>query len=225
MPWIEGLRFDAHGLLPVVTQDAVSGEVLMLAYANRSAVESTLASGRAHYWSRSRESLWQKGETSGHVQEVQEVRVDCDGDSLLYLVRQTGPACHTGERSCFHRLADGEALAAAPSTGHVLARVEEIVRSREAQRPQGSYTTYLFDEGIDKILKKVGEEATEVVIAAKNEAFAELRSETADLLFHLLVLLRARSVPLSEVWEELDARFGAKPRLPRDGAAAPPPYS
>ena len=225
MRWIEQLRFDANGLVPVVTQDAANGEVLMLAFANREAVETTLASGRAHYWSRSRGALWQKGETSGHVQEVLEVRVDCDADSLLYLVRQTGPACHTGERSCFHRAGGPEAedLSAAPATGHVLTRVEEIVRSREAERPEGSYTTYLFEKGVDKILKKVGEETTEVVIAAKNGAPEEIRAEAADLLFHLLVLLRARSIPLSDVWGELDARFGAKPRLPRAGAADHPP--
>lgn len=222
MRWLEHLRFDSRGLVPVVAQDAASGEVLMLAFADREALERTVSTGLAHYRSRSRDALWQKGETSGNVQEVREIRVDCDGDSLLYLVRQTGPACHTGERSCFHRLPAEEGLAAAGATGHVLTRVEEIVRAREAERPEGSYTTYLFDRGIDKILKKVGEESTEVVIAGKNDAPEELRAEAADLLFHLLVLLRARSLPLAEVWAELDARFGAKPRLPRDGAAAHP---
>jgi phosphoribosyl-ATP pyrophosphohydrolase/phosphoribosyl-AMP cyclohydrolase len=222
MRWIEQLAFDANGLVPVVTQEVATGEVLMLAFANREAVELTLSSGRAHYWSRSRSRLWQKGETSGHVQEVVDVRVDCDADTLLYLVRQTGPACHTGEGSCFHRRPEGEELAPAAGGGHVLARIEEVVRARESERPEGSYTTYLFDKGIDKILKKVGEEATEVVIAAKNGDAPEIRAEAADLFFHLLVMLRARGVPLSEVWEELETRFGAQSRLPRDAAAQHP---
>lgn len=218
MRWIDQLRFDAAGLVPVVTQDSTSGEVLMLAYANRAAVERTLQTGHAHYWSRSRGELWRKGATSGHVQEIVDVRVDCDADALLYLVRQTGPACHTGEPTCFHRRPDREALTPAPRTGHILARLEEIVDARQSDRPEGSYTTYLFDKGIDKILKKVGEEATEVVIAAKNDSGAELSAEAADLLFHLLVLLRARSMPLSDVWEVLETRFGTASRLPREPA-------
>lgn len=222
MRWIEQLAYDANGLVPVVTQEVATGEVLMLAFANREAVELTLSSGRAHYWSRSRGRLWQKGETSGNVQEVVEVRVDCDADTLLYLVRQSGPACHTGEASCFFRRPEGEELAPAAGGGHVLARIEEVVRARSADRPEGSYTTYLFDKGIDKILKKVGEEATEVVIAAKNDAVSEIRAETADLFFHLLVMLRARGVPLSEVWEELETRFGTQSRLPRDAATQHP---
>lgn len=222
MRWIDQLIFNDSGLIPVVTQEATSGEVLMLAFANRTAVERTMETGRAHYWSRSRNALWQKGETSGHVQEIVEVRADCDADSLLYLVRQTGPACHTGEHSCFHRLAEGDQLSTASATGHILSRLEEIVRARHVERPAGSYTTYLFERGIDKILKKVGEEATEVVIAAKNDSGVELRAEAADLLFHLLVLMRARSMPLSEVWQVLETRFGSKSRLPRDAGTDHP---
>lgn len=220
MRWTEQLRYDADGLVPVVAQEATSGEVLMLAYANREAVARTIATGRAHYWSRSRGALWQKGETSGHTQQVVEVRVDCDADALLYLVRQTGPACHTGEPSCFHRVGEGADLSAAGAAGgHILSRLEAIVRDREKERPTGSYTTYLFEKGVDKILKKVGEESTELVIAAKNDSPTEMTAEAADLFFHLLVLLRARGVPLARIWEELDARFGTQSRVPRDAPA------
>jgi phosphoribosyl-ATP pyrophosphohydrolase/phosphoribosyl-AMP cyclohydrolase len=224
--WIEELKFDERGLVAVVAQEADTGEVLMVAWADREALARTVETGVAHYWSRSRGALWRKGETSGHVQAVREVRVDCDGDAVLYRVAQTGPACHTGEGSCFHRRADGEGLAPAGAAGHVLSRIEETVRAREAERPEGSYTTYLFDKGVDKILKKLGEETAETIVAAKNPGTDELRSETADLLFHLLVLLRARGLPLAEVWAELEARFGAAPRdLEKLQAKRPPDHS
>jgi phosphoribosyl-ATP pyrophosphohydrolase/phosphoribosyl-AMP cyclohydrolase len=219
MPWTDQITFDDRGLVPVVAQDAHTGEVLMLAWANADALRLTRETGRAHYWSRSRGSLWIKGETSGHVQEVVDVRVDCDADAVLYRVRQTGPACHTGERSCFHRVADdadGE-LSAAEDPRPMLARLESIIEERERTRPEGSYTTYLFAQGVDKILKKLGEETAETIIAAKNGDNAELRSESADLLFHLMVLWRARGLDASEVWDELDRRFGRAPR-PEPGA-------
>ena len=184
----------------------------MLAYADREALTRTLDSGTAHYWSRSRSEIWRKGDTSGHVQNVVEVRVDCDGDAVLYRVRQAGAACHTLESSCFHRkVSDGDLVPAA-EMAHILARLEEIIADREATRPPESYTTYLFEKGIDKILKKVGEETTETVIAAKNADPVELRYETADLFFHLLVLLRASSLPLQEIWAELESRFGGVAR-------------
>jgi phosphoribosyl-ATP pyrophosphohydrolase/phosphoribosyl-AMP cyclohydrolase len=214
MSWLDELKFDAGGLVPVVAQDVSSGDVLMVAYANRSALEQTSRSGRAHYWSRSRAEIWRKGDTSGHIQEVVEIRLDCDADSVLYRVRQTGPACHTGEASCFFRRIENGSLEPAPPAGHILARIDAIVANRAEERPEGSYTTYLFEEGVDKILKKVGEEATEVVIAAKNEAAAELRAEVADLLFHLIVLLRVSDLPLADVWSELEGRFGASSRVP-----------
>jgi phosphoribosyl-AMP cyclohydrolase / phosphoribosyl-ATP pyrophosphohydrolase len=222
MIWTEDLKFDERGLLPVVAQDAGTGEVLMLAYADREALRRTLDSGRAHYWSRSRAAIWQKGETSGHTQRVVEVRLDCDGDAVLYRVMQTGPACHTGEPTCFHRRVGGDGAAEPAEPAHVLSRIEAILRQREAERPEGSYTAYLFDRGMDKVLKKLGEETTEAVIAAKNGDNAELTAETSDLLFHLLVLLRIRDLPLSAVWAELESRFGAEPRLPRRGVAAHP---
>lgn len=213
MSWIDDLTFDDRGLLPVVAQDARTGEVLMLAWATRDALARTVETGDAHYWSRSRGEMWRKGGTSGHVQRVREIRVDCDGDAVIYRVDQTGPACHTGERSCFHRAAaeDGS-LAPAADPRPVLERVDALLGERQAARPEGSYTTYLFTQGIDKILKKVGEEATETVIAAKNADPAALRSEAADLLFHLLVLFRQQGLPLADVWDELDARFGRAPR-------------
>jgi phosphoribosyl-AMP cyclohydrolase / phosphoribosyl-ATP pyrophosphohydrolase len=216
MRWIEELKFDAAGLVPVVAQDTRTGTVLMLAYANSEALERTVESGRAHFWSRSRKELWEKGATSGNVQTVVEVRVDCDGDSILYRVEQSGPACHTGETSCFHRRVDEASLESAGEPTHILARLESIVRERDLTRAEGSYTSYLFDKGLDKILKKIGEEATEVVIAAKNEDRTALSSEAADLLFHLMVLLRQRGAPLSGIWDELEARFGRAPRLPRE---------
>lgn len=212
MSWTEQIEFDERGLVPVVAQDAATGEVLMLAWATAEALRLSAETGRAHYWSRSRGELWRKGDTSGNEQEVVEIRVDCDADAVLYRIRQTGPACHTGERSCFFRAVEGDGLAQAGDPRPVMARVEEIIAERHAGRPEGSYTTYLFEQGVDKILKKVGEEATETVIAAKNGDAAEMASETADLLFHLLVLWRAQGLPFGMVYSELERRFGAAPR-------------
>ncbi|MEX2569851.1 MAG: bifunctional phosphoribosyl-AMP cyclohydrolase/phosphoribosyl-ATP diphosphatase HisIE [Gemmatimonadota bacterium] len=214
MSWLDQIHFNDAGLVPVVAQEASTGDLLMLAYANRAALEATLSSGQAHYWSRSRSRLWRKGETSGNVQGIVEIRVDCDGDAILYRVRQQGPACHTLEESCFHRAVVGDELARADPAGHILARVARVVDQRESDRPEGSYTTYLFEQGLDKILKKVGEETTEVVVAAKNADPDELAAETADLLFHVLVMLRERNLPVDRVWKELDERFGRPPRAP-----------
>jgi phosphoribosyl-AMP cyclohydrolase / phosphoribosyl-ATP pyrophosphohydrolase len=206
--WTDQIDFDDRGLVPVVAQDAASGEVLMLAWADREALERTRDTGDAHYYSRSRQALWRKGETSGHVQRVRAIRADCDRDAVLYLVDQTGPACHTGERSCFHHPLLGGAEAGA-GLGNVIDRLAAVVARRDANRPEGSYTTYLFEQGIDKILKKVGEESAEVIIAAKNGDSEELRNESADLLYHLLVLFRAAGLPVEEVWRTLEERFAA----------------
>jgi phosphoribosyl-ATP pyrophosphohydrolase/phosphoribosyl-AMP cyclohydrolase len=210
--WIDQVKFDERGLVPVVAQDARTGEVLMLAWADAEALRRTLESGHATYWSRSRGELWTKGDTSGNAQAVDEVRVDCDGDAVLYRVRPAGPACHTGERSCFFRAVAGGELAGGDDPRPVLARIDETIAARQAERPEGSYTTYLFAQGIDKILKKVGEEAAETIIAAKNEGTDPLRAESADLLYHLLVLWRAKGLALDEVFAELDERFGKAPR-------------
>jgi len=207
IPW-DALRFDERGLIPVIVQDVSSGDVLMFAFANREALIQTVQTGEAHFYSRSRQALWRKGATSGNVQRVVRIRYDCDGDCLLYEVEMQGPACHEGTPSCFHRTLWAAEAAASPGRASlaVLTLLERVIARRDRERPEGSYTTYLFDKGLDKILKKVGEEASEVIIAAKNASPDELRYEAADLLYHLLVLLRAARVPLEAVLEELAAR-------------------
>jgi phosphoribosyl-ATP pyrophosphohydrolase/phosphoribosyl-AMP cyclohydrolase len=213
---LSAVRFGADGLVPVVTQESRSGDVLMVAFANRDALDRTLSTGLAHYFSRSRGTLWQKGETSGHVQRVTEVRLDCDGDAVLYRVEQTGPACHTGTRTCFSTVidrrtggqADGRSVEASEEDpgGHLLTRLARTIAQRAAQRPKGSYTTDLLAGGVGKVSQKVGEEAVEVVVAANSEDDDRLASEAADLLYHLLVLLQARGVPLDAVLRELESR-------------------
>jgi phosphoribosyl-ATP pyrophosphohydrolase/phosphoribosyl-AMP cyclohydrolase len=210
---LSGVRFGADGLVPVVTQESRSGDVLMVAFANRDALDRTLATGLAHYYSRSRGVLWQKGETSGHVQHVVEVRLDCDGDTLLYRVEQTGPACHTGARTCFSTVLSGEAGKRGSGDGpledpggHLLSRLARTIAQRDSERPKGSYTAELLAGGVGKASQKVGEEAVEVVVAANSEDDERLASEAADLLYHLLVLLQARGVPLDAVLQELESR-------------------
>lgn len=199
-------NFDERGLVPVVTQDARSGEVLMLAYANREAFEKTLETRQAHYYSRSRGELWRKGATSGHTQEVAEVRVDCDADALLYRVMQTGPACHTGERSCFYRSSDGEQA----SLGETMALLERVVNERLETLPEGSYVTKLHQRGKGYVAQKVVEEAGESIVAALENKTDELVGEAADLLFHLTVLLRESGVSLQNVSDELVQRHRSK---------------
>jgi phosphoribosyl-AMP cyclohydrolase / phosphoribosyl-ATP pyrophosphohydrolase len=199
----EGLVFDASGLLPVIAQDRDSGDVLMLAWANADAVARTAETGLAHFWSRSRKALWQKGETSGNALRVVEARADCDNDALLLVVEPAGPACHTGTRTCF-----GETSATAAGMPFELARV---VRERAQAKPEESYTARLLAKGQAAVLKKIGEEATEVVLAAAAESDTRLAEESADLLFHLLVALHQRGVPLSRVMEELRRRRAATP--------------
>jgi phosphoribosyl-ATP pyrophosphohydrolase/phosphoribosyl-AMP cyclohydrolase len=206
--WLERVRFGADGLVPVVAQHRRSGDVLMLAWANREALELTLESGRAHYWSRSRQALWRKGETSGHEQRVIEVRLDCDGDTILYRVDQHGPACHTGRETCFFtvRDADGTAVEQPDPGGHLLTRLAATIARRATERPADSYTVRLLDRGTAKVAQKVGEEAVEVVVAAIGEDKVRLAAESADLLYHLLVLLQARGVSLDDVLSALEAR-------------------
>jgi phosphoribosyl-ATP pyrophosphohydrolase/phosphoribosyl-AMP cyclohydrolase len=206
------VKFGADGLVPVVTQESRSGDVLMVAFANRNALDRTLATGLAHYYSRSRGALWQKGETSANIQRVVEVRLDCDGDTILYRVEQAGPACHTGTRTCFSTVigrtggqADGNTAEEDPG-GHLLSRLARTIASRAAEKPKGSYTAELLAGGVGKASQKVGEEAVEVVVAANSEDDERLASEAADLLYHLLVLLQARGVPLDAVWKELERR-------------------
>jgi phosphoribosyl-ATP pyrophosphohydrolase/phosphoribosyl-AMP cyclohydrolase len=193
-------RFDERGLIPAIVQDAATREVLTLAYMNRDSLARTLETKQTWFWSRSRNELWHKGETSGNTQEVIQVALDCDRDALIVLVKPAGPACHTGAVSCFDTGTGPRAL------GSLLDQLYELIQSRERERPAGSYTTYLFDEGLDKILKKVGEESAETIIAAKNDNDARLTAEASDLLYHLLVLLVARGVSLADVAEELASR-------------------
>lgn len=261
---LETVRYDTQtGLVPVVVQDALDGTVLMLAYANREALKRTLGTQTAWFWSRSRSEYWQKGATSGNTQRVVEVRVDCDGDCVLYLVQPAGPACHTGQRTCFFRTMAHTAdellrsdahfitgaaagvtvnvdvdnhvarrvdaaehlggpsdtknpIATAYDSTTLIARLWGVLDGRFRERPKGSYTSYLFEHGVDKIAKKVAEEAAEVVIAAKNavptihgrsaEGQTELAKESADLLFHLLALWRLAGIGPDEVFKVLEER-------------------
>lgn len=201
------LRFGPDGLIPVVTQDAQSGAVLMQAYADRAAVERTLTTREATYYSRSRQEQWVKGQTSGHTQRVLEVVTDCDGDSLLYRVEQTGPACHTGETSCFHRplLTNPEAEISLDGT---LERVYRTITERLTTLPEGSYVARLHAGGIDRVLKKISEEAGEVLLAAKNADRAELSTEVADLMFHTLFAMAEIGVTPADVAAVLREREG-----------------
>lgn len=198
----EAVKWDERGLVPAVVQDAATGQVLMLAYMNREALERTLASGRTWFYSRSRGELWPKGETSGNRQEVREVALDCDGDAILVKVDQTGAACHTGERSCFFRRLRGEAGLGPELIGELWATFQDRARCPR----EGSYVSRLLAQGIDRILKKVGEEAGEVIIAAKNGDKNELVWELADLLFHSLLLTFASGLTPQDVLAELARR-------------------
>jgi phosphoribosyl-ATP pyrophosphohydrolase/phosphoribosyl-AMP cyclohydrolase len=209
----EQLRFDERGLIPAIVQHARTGEVLTLAFMNEESLKRTLETKETWFWSRSRSRLWHKGETSGHTQSVREILADCDSDALVILVEPSGPACHTGARSCFFEMlegaGDGDGRDVEPGDlGSVLQQLYRLIESRRIERPAGSYTTYLFDEGLDKILKKVGEEASETIIAAKNEDAAALTKETSDLLYHLIVLMVERGVTLADISDELQQRRG-----------------
>ncbi len=206
--------FDAQGLVPAVVQEADTGEVLMVAWMDRAALEATLATGQSHFWSRSRQTLWRKGETSGHVQHVQAVYADCDADTLLVQVHQEGAACHTGERTCFFaRVAAGGAngIEAERAPAGMLERLERIVAARKSARPSGSYVAGLLAKGEAAVCRKIGEEATEVVTAALGgEGDRRVIEEIADLWFHTLVLLGARGIPLRDVLKELARRHAGR---------------
>nr|HID13336.1 bifunctional phosphoribosyl-AMP cyclohydrolase/phosphoribosyl-ATP diphosphatase HisIE [Anaerolineae bacterium] len=199
------IRFDGRELMPAVVQDANTGEVLMVAWMNEEALRRTQETGQAHFWSRSRQELWRKGATSGNVMYVREMWVDCDADTLLLKVDPAGPACHTGERSCFYRRLPPSSP---PLVGEesILHTLFATILDRQANPRPGSYTARLLAAGEDEILKKVGEEAMEVVLAAKGQGNERLISEVADLLYHLLVLLAARGVTLADVEAELVRR-------------------
>jgi phosphoribosyl-AMP cyclohydrolase / phosphoribosyl-ATP pyrophosphohydrolase len=200
----EGVKWDAQGLAPAIVQDALSGEVLMLAWMSRESLRQTLDTGLATFWSRSRRQLWVKGATSGNTQAVRALRPDCDSDAILLRVDPAGPACHTGARSCF---LTGEPLE--PTPGETLAALERVLRSRKDDPPAGSYTAKLFaNEALRH--KKIGEEATELVMASLKGTKEEIASEAADLLYHALVLLQSHGLGLREVTEALRAREGKR---------------
>lgn len=240
---LELVKYNADGLVPAVTQDIRTDEVLMLAWMNEESLRKTIETGRVHYYSRSRRKLWLKGETSGHFQTVRSISVDCDGDTLLIKVDQTGAACHTGHRSCFFTRLDadklkegiisgaegkeagganeisdevieeaaGKAMEADASENaaagpEILEEVFNVILDRKLNPKEGSYTNYLFGKGTDKILKKVGEEASEVIIASKNGDNSEISAEVADLMYHLMVLLADRGMSWNDIYRELSRR-------------------
>ncbi|MDO4541247.1 MAG: bifunctional phosphoribosyl-AMP cyclohydrolase/phosphoribosyl-ATP diphosphatase HisIE [Bacillota bacterium] len=206
---VKAINWNHHGLVPAVAYDVLSGQVVMVAYMNREALTKTLETGYAHYYSRSRKCLWKKGETSGHLQRVKSVKVDCDEDAVLLEIEQTGASCHTGEKTCFYRqIQDGRLTEAQNSVSVARGMAVEYAAVKErAENPvEGSYTNYLLDKGIDKILKKVGEECTEVVIAAKNRSQEEVTYETADLIYHLSVMLYDQGLTWDDIGAEIIKR-------------------
>ena len=207
---MKGLRFDEKGLIPAIVQDAKTKEVLTLAYMNQTSLEKSIETRETWFYSRSRQELWHKGATSGNTQKIVEMKLDCDQDAIVVLVHPAGPACHTGAISCFSEsiLKEEETVKQEANLAdyQILIDLEKIIDQREKERPEGAYTTYLFTEGVDKILKKVGEEASEVIIAAKNRDQDELKWEASDLLYHLLVLLREQELPFKEILNVLQER-------------------
>jgi phosphoribosyl-AMP cyclohydrolase / phosphoribosyl-ATP pyrophosphohydrolase len=204
---IEGLKFDDKGLITAVVQDAQSKEVLTVAYMNEESLQKTIDTGETWFFSRSRNELWNKGATSGNTQKVITIKADCDKDALVVEVVPAGPACHNGTTSCFTKtVLENDPVGSVD----IIPQLLEIIRKREADMPEGAYTTYLFEKGIDKICKKVGEEATEVVIGAKNRDAEEVKWETADLIYHLLVLLQEQKVNVYDVLAVLKTRHEEK---------------
>jgi phosphoribosyl-ATP pyrophosphohydrolase/phosphoribosyl-AMP cyclohydrolase len=210
---LAAVTFDGAGLVPVIAQDARSGVIRMVAWANREALSSTLTTGAAHFWSRSRKALWRKGESSGHTLAVREIRIDCDGDAVLYLVDAEGPSCHTGATSCFFRRVDADGALATDdgppeAPAQMLPRVAEVIATRRRERPEKSYVVSLLDAGLPKINAKIEEEARELAEALPEGDAAHTAHEAADLFFHALVGLEAAGVPLDAVFGELRRRFG-----------------
>ena len=216
MTGIENIKYNADGLVPAIIQDNATGEVLMLAYMNEAALKKTIETGYTWFYSRSRARLWHKGETSGHTQKVSEIFYDCDADTLLIKAEQTGVACHEGTFSCFSRKIEQNKNCALKNTSAVFSNKEnlagiiyelyDVINSRKANPQEGSYTTYLFSKGQDKILKKVGEEMSETLIASKNNSKEEVLYEMADLWYHCLVLLNYHNIAPSELLLELKSR-------------------
>ncbi len=211
--FIKEVKFDEKGLVPVIAQDLHSKKVRMLAYMNEEALRKTLETGKVHYYSRSRQSLWLKGETSSHYQYLKSISIDCDGDTLLLQIEQAGGiSCHTGHSSCFYRELKDDLVVAEQvkvedkAEVGMLGELYDVIADRKANPKEGSYTNYLFDKGLNKILKKVGEECTEVIIAAKEEDHAEITFEIADLMYHLTVMMAEKGLSWDAVSEELAKR-------------------
>lgn len=208
--WLGSLSYNEQGLIPAIVQDYLDGTVLMMAWMNRESLQKTLETGRTWFWSRSRQALWPKGETSGHVQWVKQIRYDCDGDALVILVEQVGDAaCHTGARSCFFRPLQGDQRDPIPAAD-TLSQVFAVVKARQADPRPDSYTSSLLAKGENAILKKLGEETAEVVMAAKDQDRAALAREVADLWYHCLVALAHYQVDIKDVYRQLQARRSAK---------------
>jgi|ECHnycMinimDraft_1075156.scaffolds.fasta_scaffold03087_2 phosphoribosyl-ATP pyrophosphohydrolase len=202
---IENIAFDEKGLIPVIAQDAFSGEIRMLAYANKEAIKKTIETGYAHYFSRSRNTIWKKGETSGELQEVLEIRIDCDNDTLIYMIKQQKDiACHTGNRNCFFRAFDKEKPSLMPF--EILPFLERLIKDRISNPVENSYTSKLIKEGLDRIVQKVGEEAIESVIAFKNQDKKEIAYELADLIYHILVGIKYSNMSFEDIELELIRR-------------------
>lgn len=197
------LTYDEKGLIPVIVQHAITREVLTLAYMNEEAYEKTVETGETWFFSRSRQELWHKGETSGNTQKVVSIKTDCDSDALVVEVLPTGPACHTGEDTCFHNTLEKLDDTVGYNT---ITSLVNVIKERQQSMPEGAYTTYLFEKGVDKICKKVGEEASEVIIASKNNDAEELKWEAADLIYHLLVLLQNQQVSFYDLLQILQKR-------------------
>lgn len=199
---IEQLKFDSNGLIPAIVVDAETKKVLTLAYMNRESLEISIREKRTCFWSRSRKELWRKGETSGNVQHIVSITADCDADALVVMVNKDGPACHTGSDSCF----TNEVFASDELSEFSLDALLELIIGRKTEKKEGSYTTYLFEKGMDKILKKVGEESTEVIVAAKNNDKAETIYEIADLCYHVMVLMAEMGITNLDIFRELASR-------------------
>lgn len=204
------IRFNDQGLVPVIVQNAENGRVLMLAWANREALEKTAETGRTHFWSRSRKKLWNKGEESGHFQDVEEIFFDCDSDTVLVTVKQTGVACHTGKPTCFYRSSDFEEKISPEFGKNLIKKVFDVIEDRKLNPMESSYVSGLMKGGLDKILKKIGEEAGETIIAAKNRDKKELAYELTDLWFHSLVLLCEAGMSPQDISDEFERRVGKK---------------
>lgn len=201
---IDNIKFDEKGLVPAIVQDYRTGRVLMMAYMNKESLKRTMETGRSWFYSRSRQELWEKGATSGNIQEVKSISYDCDGDCLLLTVKQKGSACHTGNKSCFYRTMWSEEKGiSSANIGQVIEELYDKVEDRRENPVSGSYTNYLFEKGLDKILKKVGEESTEVVIAAKNQSKSEATYEISDLIYHLTVLMADMGLTYNDIAQEL----------------------